>query len=165
MGKKSIIILCFLWSNAFSQDYNTGIGFRLGGLTSGITIKHFVNPTSALEGVLSFGHRSFVITGLYEKHYPITNAENLKWFFGGGAHLGFFRYGGSYYIYKNRGNRVYVEDAGTSSTIGGLDFILGLDYKIKNAPLDISADIKPFVDFFEFPSGYFDGGVSLRFTF
>src|SRR5258705_697153 len=72
--------------NTYSQsnpgggyDYNTAIGARLGGLTSGLTIKHFTNPTSALEGILSFGHNSFHVTGLYEKHYDIASSEGLKW--------------------------------------------------------------------------------------
>jgi hypothetical protein len=150
---------------AVAQDYNTGIGFRLGGLNSGITLKHFVNSSSAIEGIFGFGYRSLIVTGLYEKHFPFDNAEGLNWFVGGGAHLGFFRYGGSYYVYKKRGHVIYVDEEGASRTVAGLDFILGLDYKFREAPVDVSLDLKPFIDFFEFPTGYFDGGLSFRFTF
>jgi len=158
------------------QEYKTGIGVRLGGLTSGITVKHFVNPTSAIEGILGFGYRSFVITGLYEKHNYISTAPGLKWLYGLGAHIGFFRYGGYYYRVKynygpgNHGYVYYVEYPGNTATVGGIDFILGMDYKFRNAPFNIGLDIKPFFDFYSGPYGsgpygYFDGALSIRFAF
>ena len=51
-----------------AEDYGTGIGLRLGGLSSGLSIKGFVNSTSALEGIVSFGMHSFIATVLYEQH-------------------------------------------------------------------------------------------------
>ena len=153
------------------QDYNTGIGVRLGGLTSGLTVKHFVNPTSAIEGILGFGYRSFVITGLYEKHNYISTAPGLKWLYGLGAHIGFFRYGGYYYRVKynygngNHGYVYYVEYPGNTATVAGVDFILGMDYKFRNAPFNVGLDIKPFFDFYNGPYGYFDGALSIRFAF
>jgi hypothetical protein len=103
-----VFILCVIFSfSVFSQDkkeektegqeYKTGIGIRFGGLTSGLTVKHFTNPSAALEGILSFGYRSFIITGLYEKHNAVSDASSLKWFYGIGAHIGFFQYDGRYY--------------------------------------------------------------------
>src|SRR6185436_6040851 len=137
------ILFCTL-TTANAQYYNTGIGVRLGGLTSGITVKHFVNSSAAIEGIASFGYRAFVLTGLYEKHNNIANANGLTWLYGGGAHLGFFRYGGYYYVYKYHGNHYYyVEREGDNAVIGGLDLILGMDYKFNNAPLNISLDLKP----------------------
>jgi hypothetical protein len=162
-GLLSLFLIAFTFCKA--QEYKTGIGIRVGGLNSGVTVRHFFNNTNAGEALLSFGHKSFVITGLYEKFFPIKNAEGLQGFAGAGAHIGFFRYGGSYYVYKRRGNIIYVDTENDSRAVGGLDFILGLNYKIKGAPIDLSLDIKPFVDFFEFPTGYFDGGLSFRFVF
>jgi len=152
--------------SANAQDYHTGIGFRAGGLTSGLTVKHFMSPDAALEGIAGFGYRSFLITGLYEKHNAIPSAEGLKWFYGGGAHIGFFRYGGYYYIVKAHGNHFYYEEDGINgATIGGLDFIIGLDYKFNRAPINLSLDLKPFVDFYNGAYGYFDGALSFRFVF
>jgi hypothetical protein len=148
-----------------AQDYKNGIGIRLGGLTSGLTFKHFVKPLGAFEGILGFGHRSFLITGLYEQHVGIGSAPGLRWLYGGGAHIGFFRYDGYYYWgHKNRGI-YYVDDRGPSRAIVGLDLILGLDYKFANAPFNLSLDIKPIIDFYDGLYGYFDGGLSVRFTF
>lgn len=150
------------------QNYNTGIGVRLGGLTSGLTVKHFVNPNGgAVEGILGFGYRSFIITGLYEKHNDISTAPGLKWLYGLGAHVGFFRYGGYYYRvkYDKHGYVYYADYPDGTATVAGIDFILGLDYKFNNAPFNIGLDIKPFFDFFNGPYGYFDGALSVRFAF
>ncbi len=161
------LVLIFVSKISVGQDYKTGIGARLGGLTSGLTVKHFVNPTSAIEGIASFGYRSFLITGLYEKHNDIQNAEGLKWLYGGGAHIGFFRYGGYYYLVRNNGHSVYYTDApGGSNAVVGLDFIIGMDYKFNKAPLNIGLDLKPFVDFSSNGLyGYFDGALNFRFVF
>ncbi len=153
--------------NTYDYNYNTAIGVRLGGLTSGLTIKHFTNPTTALEGILSFGHRSFVVTGLYEKQYDIASAPGLDWLYGIGGHVGFFRYGGYYYwvAYDDRGRVYYVNAPGNTAAVAGIDFILGLDYKFPNAPFNLGLDLKPFVDFYNGAYGFFDGALSVRFAF
>lgn len=167
--KKKIIVLSIAFLSGIiqlnAQDYKTGIGVRLGGLTSGITVRGFVNSNSAIEGIVSFGHRSFLITGLYEKFKPIPNAEGLTWFYGGGIHFGFFRYGGTYYYYKEKGNKIYVVREGDSRVVPGADFIIGMDYKFKGAPLNLGLDLKPFIDFIDGTELYFDGALSFRFVF
>jgi hypothetical protein len=159
-----LIITCNILQ---AQDYKTGIGVRLGGLTSGLTVKGFVNQNSAIEGIMSFGMYDFILTGLYEKHNPIDNAEGLKWLYGGGVHVGFFRYGSHYYYFTDHGHVVYLyaTEPGMTSTVGGLDFIIGLDYKFHNAPFNVGLDLKPFVDFFDGVQGYWDGALSFRFVF
>jgi hypothetical protein len=174
--KKALLVFCLFIistpllaqsssSTVVAQDYKNGIGIRLGGLTSGLTFKHFIKPLGAFEGILSFGHRSFLITGLYEQHVGIGSAPGLRWFYGGGAHVGFFRDNG-YYYWTRKNNRVYYVDGYASSrAIVGLDLILGLDYKFANAPFNLSLDLKPIIDFHDGLYGYFDGGLSFRFTF
>ncbi len=153
--------------SAYSQqDYKMGIGVRLGGATSGLTVRGFTNNNTALEGILGIGYRNFMITGLYEKFKPITNAPGLKWFYGGGAHIGFFRYGAHYYrYYVKHGDHLYVEAEGETAAVAGIDFIIGLDYKFKDAPISIGVDLKPFFDFWDGVEGYWDGALSLRFAF
>jgi hypothetical protein len=170
----SVILITVFYVNAVSaqssastgQTYHNAIGVRFGGLTSGLTFKHMGQSKGAFEGILSFGYRTFLITGLYEKHMDIASSPGLQWFYGGGGHIGFFRYGGYYYWMHDRGKHgYYVEGPGASRAVVGLDFIIGLDYKFNNAPFDISLDLKPFVDFWDGPYGYFDGALSARFTF
>lgn len=156
------MLIAFL---SYGQDYKTGIGIRLGGWNRGVSVKHVVGGSGALEGLVSFGSSSLVITGLYEKHTGFPNAEGLNWFFGGGAHLGFYNDGYDYYYYNYRGNKVVVyKDNGSATSGFGLDFILGLDYKFKKAPINISLDTKPFVDFGREFRGWWDGALTVRFT-
>jgi hypothetical protein len=145
------------------QEYATGIGVRLGGLNSGLSVKHFVSSTGAVEGILSFAHRSFGITGLYEKHEPVSEAPGLSWYYGIGAHLAFFNDGGYYYHYKNR--VYYADGSGNTVVVPGIDFILGMEYKFAKAPVVLGLDLKPLVDFHNGLSGYFDGALNCRFVF
>ncbi len=161
--------LLFLTANLRAQDYKTGIGFRLGGVNSGITVKHFTGSTTALEGIVGFARHSISFTGLWEKHQSFPNAAGLKWFYGFGAHVGFFpgdySYG-NYYYYKYKGNKtiIYDDRTYTSNVYLGGDFILGLEYKFTNAPISIGLDLKPQIDIVPGFYGYFDGAFTFRFT-
>ncbi len=159
--KKYILLILLgtslLTTATFAQSYKTGLGLRFGGLSNGLTLKHFTNSTTALEGILSVGRNNFLITGLYEKHSSLDGSNQFNLYYGAGAHIGFFKDGSSYYYNTNR----YY----SSATVVGLDAILGLDYKFKGAPINIAMDVKPFIDFFNGNYFYFDGGLSLRYTF
>lgn len=132
---------------ANSSDYTTALGLRLG-YPFGITVKHFVAPQGALEGIFGFWYGGVNITGLYEYHMPINGVEGLKWFVGGGLDFTSWSYGG----YK-----------GGSVAIDG---IIGLDYKIKTAPVDISLDWKPSL-YITGVKGFYGTGaaISVRYTF
>ena len=143
-----------------AQNYKTGIGIRFGGLTNGLSIKHFTSSTVALEGLLSAANHGFFFTGLYEKHATVGSDAALKLVYGIGGHLGFFNEDGYYYYskkrYYNRGVRVAVV---------GFDAIVGLEYKFRNAPISMGIDVKPFIDLNYGSYIYADGGVSLRYAF
>ena len=151
------IVSILILSSGVSAQGNTAIGIRFGGQTSGLTIRQFTNSNTALEGIVSFGHNSFLVTGLYEKFVPISNAPNLKWFYGIGGHVGFFSQNGYYF----HNGRTYTEN----TTVLGVDGILGLDLKLRNAPISIGIDIKPFLDFDSGTSIFGDGALNLRFIF
>jgi hypothetical protein len=153
-----IALVCTTSTFAHAQNYSTGIGLRLGGLTSGVTLKHFIGRDAALEGIGSFGKNSFILTGLYEQHNQVSGAAGLLWLYGIGGHIGFFRENGSYYTF--RGERVY-----NNASVVGLDLILGLDYKFKGAPINIGIDVKPIIDFFDGSTVFFDTALSIRLTF
>ena len=167
----TLIILTAATSSLRAQDYRTGIGVRLGGITQGLTVKHFVNSNGALEGILSFGRSSFLITGLYEWQKPINNAEGLSWLVGVGAHIGFYKYGYQYYYYKYHGHyygpyyAYPYYDNGPSETIFGVDFILGLEYKFRGAPITLGLDVKPFFDITADNFFYWDGALTVRYVF
>ncbi len=137
-----------------AQEYNTGIGLR-GGLSQGLTLKHFVRSKAALEGILSTRWSGFVITGLYEVHNIAFDVDRLRWFYGGGGHIGFWN-----------GNNVTWGDAGSSYTVIGIDGILGIEYSFSEAPINIGIDWKPAINLVGYTGFWADGGaISIRYIF
>lgn len=133
-------------SNVGSHDYRTAVGVKF--YPGGITLKHFLNDKNALEGIAYFWNRGTRITGLYEIHGDINGADGLKWYIGPGAHLGFYS------------NKYYA-----GGTYIGIDGVLGLDYKIKDAPINLSVDWQPSFEFGDgagFSGNW--GGISIRYV-
>ena len=79
----------FITALASAQDYDTGVGLRLG-FSNGLTVKHFLSQRSAVEGLLSTRWHGFELTGLYEVHDNAFDVDRLNWYFGGGGHIGFW---------------------------------------------------------------------------
>jgi len=157
---KKIILATFLiftttlFVNA-QQSYSTGIGLR-GGLASGVTVKHFISDKAALEGILSTRWRGTIITGLYEIQQIAFDTPGLYWYYGGGAHIGFW---GNY-----RSHPWFDDNA--SYTVIGIDGILGLEYAFAEIPFNVSLDWKPAVNLTGYSGLWADGGAfSVRYIF
>src|SRR5882757_6700066 len=142
---------------AMGQSYKTALGVKVWGDGGGISLKSFVQPNRAFEGVAYFWNRGTRLTGLYEFHFDIDGAPGLKWYVGPGAHLGF--YNNRYY------DRNYYDGNG-AGTFVGIDGVLGLDYKFADVPINLSLDWQPS---FEFGAnrGFMGnwGGLGIRYTF
>ncbi len=135
-------------SSQYSQSYTTALGVKF--YPGAITLKHFVSDKNALEGIAYFWNKGFRITGLYEIHGDINGAPGLKWYIGPGAHLG-----------------VYNSKYGGSSSVG-IDGVLGLDYKFRDAPINLSLDWQPSFEFGDKYGNGFSGnwgGFAVRYTF
>ncbi|MFB6340605.1 hypothetical protein ACE1ET_02730 [Saccharicrinis sp. FJH62] len=147
--KKSLVITLMLVFSTIAlkaQPYQTSIGLRMG-FESGITLKHFVNDHTALEGIFSTRWNNIAVTGLYEVHNEAFDIEGLMWYYGGGAHAGF---GNPY----------------TRSFVAGLDGIVGLEYTFRDFPVDISVDWKPSFDIVGRFYGWFGGtALTVRYNF
>lgn len=109
-----------------------------------ITLKKSINDNRYLEGQAAFFNKGFRATLLYEVYLPINNAHGLRWYYGAGPHLGF--YNSKYY---------------NGNTLVGVDGVLGLDYKLKGAPLNFSLDWQPSFEFGDGPG--FEGWGDLRY--
>lgn len=133
--------------SAAGSSYKNALGVKVwdGG---GISFKHFVSDKNALEFVGYFWNQGTRITGLYEIHMPLSDAGGLQWYIGPGAHVGFYN--------SKNGDGTFI----------GVDGVLGLDYKLKKAPLNLSLDWQPS---FEFGDGHGFvgswGGLGIRYTF
>ncbi len=139
------LIFCITTKAQDANNYKHAIGVRLGSnvpaVKSGITYKHFIS-NNAIEAILSFGD-GMGICGLYEIHKPLS-AEGLQWLYGFGA----------YATFNNSNSNV------------GAAGIIGLDYKFKDIPLNITVDWKPELNIIS-KVGFEASGVgfSARFTF
>lgn len=138
-------------AQAMGQSYRTALGVKF--YPGAITIKHFTREDRALEGLLYFWNYGFRFTGLYEIHGDINGAPGLKWYVGPGAHIGFWNDEWSR-KYPHRSDGVAI----------GVDGVLGLDYKINKAPINLSLDWQPSFNFIG--HSYFSswGGFAVRYT-
>lgn len=136
--------------------YNTAIGLRAGS-TPGFTFKTFIKGNAAFEGIIHTRYHGILFTGLYEIHKQAFDTKNLHWFYGPGAHVGIYRAN----YYRDRFGRIRSNDAVTA----GIDGILGLEYYIGEIPFTVGVDIKPFVDIVNPGFGYWDGALTIRYTF
>ena len=135
------------------SSYTTAVGVKI--YPTGLTVKSFIQPNRALEGIAYFYNDGFRVTGLYEIHGDIEGVESLKWYVGPGAHIGFWNNSWKN-KYPDRNNGVAI----------GIDGVLGLDYKINGIPLNLSLDWQPsfnFVGYNYFEGGW--GGLGIRYTF
>jgi hypothetical protein len=148
-----ILTVHFSQAQAVGQEYRTALGVKI--YPGAITVKHFIRPNVALEGLASFWNYGFRFTGLYELHQDIRGARGLKWYVGAGAHIGF---------YNDDWRRRYDDREDDDLDIG-LDGVLGLDYKIKGVPFNISVDWQPSFTIIEHTDFRSWGGFAIRYTF
>ncbi|MFM2000051.1 MAG: hypothetical protein RL204_1998 [Bacteroidota bacterium] len=116
--------------NAKAQDL---IGIR-GGWYSGITYQHYMGSNNSLEFIGQFTRGGSNFTGLYEIHSDIPDVDGLKFYYGGGAHLGFYQ--------KDRHN-LFGDRYNGNGAVMGIDGIIGIEYFFKPIPLQLSLDYKP----------------------
>lgn len=135
------------------SDYKTAIGVKV--YPGAITVKHFIANNRAVEGLGYISSDGFRLTGLYELHYDINPVAGLKWYVGGGGHVGIWSdTWRSKYPSRNDGMAI------------GVDGVLGLDYKISGIPLNLSFDWQPSFNLIGY--NYFEGGwggIGIRYTF
>jgi hypothetical protein len=148
-------ILIFTSSTAYAQYYKTGIGAKLGA-SNGISVKHFVSETNAIEGILNSRWRGFNLTGLYQIHNPAFNTAGFTWYYGGGAHIG---------IWNGNDRNPWFDEDDRSYTVIGVDGVLGLEYKFNNAPFTLSMDWKPAVNLIGYTGAWLsEGGLAIRYV-
>jgi hypothetical protein len=140
-----IIALLSCAAKVSAQDYRFALGLRLSNstptLNNSVSGKYFVTDKSAVEGLIAFGSR-FGIGALLEIHKPFE-VEGLTWFYGGGAYVGF------------EDKNAFVGPTG----------IVGLDYKFKTVPINLSLDWKPELDIVPAVNFVPDAfALSVRFT-
>lgn len=155
--KKILALLAFfsvistgLQAQSMGGSYKTALGLKVWDGV-GVSFKTFLIPKNAIEVVGYFYSHGTRLTGLYEIHGNIAGAPGLRWYAGPGIHIAFYDT-----KYATNGDR----------TFAGIDGVLGLDFKINGAPLDLSLDWQPSFEFGDnrgFVGSW--GGLGIRYTF
>ena len=145
-------LLISLGGEAYAQNYNNALGVRIGNY-NGLNFKTFTGSNKAFDLNLSFRDRgnaqSVFFTALYQVHNPIAGAPGLQWYYGGGGTIGSYKVDG------------FEGDLFLSA-----DGVLGLDYKIEGAPINLALDWRPRLSLTpDTDFGTSDIGVAIRFTF
>jgi hypothetical protein len=137
----TILLFVFSANSAFAQGSRTGLGLRFSPGGVGFTGKFFTSTKSAFElqlnagGIGRGGDESFTAVGLYEYHIPIERGWRI--FLGVGGHLGTWEHN-----WKDDGRWKYDDEL-----IFGVDGIAGIEYVFRKAPIGVSLDVKPAVNF------------------
>lgn len=148
--------VCLLMALSSSAQYSTAIGARLN-YGYGLTVKHKMTPSKAIEGILYSRWRGINLTGLYEIHKPAFSVPNWNWYYGVGGHLGFWGDG------NKHGNPWF--DNRESTTVLGADGIVGLEYTVREIPLNLSIDWKPTLNLIGYQGLWLDDiALSIRFA-
>lgn len=145
------LFVLFFGSIGQAQTYQKAIGARLGYPLS-LSYKTFLNESNAIEvfaGTRGFsGYRWISLSGAYQIHKPLSAAktDGLNFYYGAGA---------SAYIWS------FDVESDESSISLGLQGYLGLDYSLKNSPINITVDWIPTLFIGGFGAGFGAGYGSL----
>lgn len=137
------IVNCHAQSS-YTAAVGLGLDFGDGSTLVGPSGKYFFTEEHAGQGEILFGNNVTFIQLMYEYHGEFSGADGLRWYAGGGPSFGF--------------------SSGDSAI--GLRPLVGLDFKIANAPLAFSFDWRPAI-FFESGSSFEPArfGMGFRYAF
>jgi len=117
------ILSVFIFGSKAEAQFTHQLGVRLGSadqvVATGFTYRYHFNGNKAVEGILNLQNPASAAV-LYEIFNPIPAVQNLSWYYGGGAFVGF----------KGVDNL-------------GITGIAGVDYQFSEVPINLSIDWKP----------------------
>jgi hypothetical protein len=129
-----------------------GARFSFG---AGVTFQRFMSDRDVIE-IMAMQRKGGVgLTGLYEVHMQAFNVRGFKWYLGAGGHV-------NYYNNQVRG----YEYLRTTSSVAGVDAIIGMEYFFPSTPFQVSVDWKPVINLYNGRNKELDtGGFSVRYRF
>ena len=163
-----------------NAQYETGVGLRAGKVSSGIDVKHFLNPEFTIGLELLTGYTLEANGGYFAKllcikqipirksnlPFPLTKIFRqsrlqipLKFIYGAGIHAGYFE--NRYYTIRH--NEIFVY--GDQIMSAGIDATCGFEYNTRKLPFTIGIDATPFYSFYNPGPEWLDLGVNVRYIF
>lgn len=136
----SLLFVLALASEMKAQDYKSAIGLRFG-VPYGVSYKFFVSEPSAIDLYLGSRYSGLTFGATYQIHNDFPDVAGLKWFWGGGASVGFY----------------------TSDFQIGIAGVAGIEYTFADAPFNLSLDLMPTYYFDNYYQFEFNTAVSARY--
>jgi hypothetical protein len=136
----------------YAEPYKKAIGVKM--FPGALSYKTFTQQNKAIEAIGYVTLDGLSLAVLKEFYAPINDVDQLTWYYGFGGHLG---------IWSEEFKRTNLGTSNSNIAVG-FDGVIGLDYKIKKSPLNISLDWQPS---FSIIKAYFSnaGGIGIRYTF
>ena len=149
------VVLLLISASVGAQDYKTSLGLRVG-YPYGATVKHFLSKTDAIEGIIGSSYGGLTVTGLYENEHWTGKYPGLNWYWGLGAHVGFW----------DAAANPHISDVTYNGAVIGVDGVLGLEYTFDDFPLNLSLDLLPSFNLIGDTNwGGIYGALSVRYVF
>jgi hypothetical protein len=140
------------------QYHSLGMGFVFGEPT-GIAWKYRLNTVNSIDGVIGFSpYDRFRLNLDYLWQSHPFNEQRLALHYGPGVAFGFGRT--NYIVYNRNGYFLRNEDIGL-----GIRGVAGVNYLIKNTPLDVFFELAPVVIFTPATGSGIDVGFGGRVYF
>jgi hypothetical protein len=133
--------------------------------TPGAAIAVFTDKTAAVEAMYSYitDKNRHLFSSLYTEHYPIKKIKQLSWCWGAGLHIGFSKEPRMADHPKPAFGTVEIRKV--TRTVGGTNVMFGLHYDLNRIPVFIGFDIKPYVNFVNEESKFWDGAARIGIIF
>jgi hypothetical protein len=147
----SVVLLltttCFSQKNRGTYDWGVGVKYR----PAAVSIKKYTSQGDAMEMLLSKYDEGYRATLLLELSPNVDPKKTIRYVLGPGLHVG---YREKKYVARNDHNPVL-----------GVDFILGVEWKLPKIPFSIQVDYQPSFDIVGYNNAYKDwGGATIRYT-
>ena len=142
--KKFLLLMGFIIPlTSSAQQYTREAGFR-GGLSAGITYRHYLHDNLSYEALLSFRQFGIQFTILRQVHETTLEeyADNFFLVYGFGGHAG--------YSYTDRYRSAFWSEIyypyRRFSPLVGVDGFAALEYRFESIPISLAIDYKPFFE-------------------
>lgn len=144
IGLALTLVLVLGGAELKAQPYMHSVGIR-AGYSSGVSYKGFrLHRMGAYEADILYNRHGFNISALYEHHLEPFRNERFLVYLGGGA------FGGDW------------DDEFSIGVLG----VLGIEYTIRDQPLNIGLDWRPMLNVYRtFAYDFLDFGLCIRYRF
>jgi len=168
MKRSMIIVLIMMMCVSFVFAQNNGdskldAGLRLGIMNTagGVSARYALSENTRVEAIiLTPGFNGTIYTGLFQLAIPFGKVENLKWYVGGGLHMGYWAAAPAFWTGTSWVSRKFAL---------GIDAVAGVEYNMADMvsfPLIIGLDYKPGWDFLTtWADQWGNVSLSLRYAF